>query len=316
MRRVAALVPVLVALALPAAAHAAYDPQFSMAVDPATPGAPAAITATVTQASGESATASQRVHFPPSFGFNPGFDVPLCPGTARDAQSCPESSAIGSASVQTSFGPFAGSVHLTESYELVVFLRGAGGLVETKVTGRFELHPDGSVETVMDGLPDVQSTHARIALMGGSKATLLTPRTCGVHTVRAVFESHEQERAERNAPITIAGCDTRPRFVIANATPSKVRRRAPRTTLSWRLREAGSATAISIRRVSRSGRFERAREVLSLRAGASEGINRATADLRRKGKALPAGDYLAHLTALSAQGRASDAAEVRFRIVR
>src|SRR3712207_8387608 len=50
--------------------------------------------------------------------------------------------------------------------------------------------------------------------------SLLTPRTCGTHGVSAVFESHDGDRAERSAPISIAGCDTRPRFLIASTSPS------------------------------------------------------------------------------------------------
>jgi hypothetical protein len=314
--RRAAAVAALALLLAAAPARGAYDPQFSMTVDPATPASPTAITGTITQRSGENATATQRVRYPPSFGFNPTFDGVLCPSSSEQSGGCPESSIIGTAFVQSSFGDFNGPVHLTEDYKLVVFLRGFGGLVQQKVEGKLFLHPDGSVETVMENLPDVQSTMGRIALLGGSKALVLTPRTCGQHIVRAVFTSHSDETVERSAPIAIAGCDTRPRFVTASAAPSRVRRRAPRTVLTWRLGEAGQATVVSIRRVVRSGRYDRLREQLTLRAGAAAGVNRLTVDLRRRGKALPAGEYVAHLTALSAQGSATDAIEARFRIVR
>jgi hypothetical protein len=316
MRR-AGLAALLALGALAPPAHAAYDPRFSMTVDPATPSSPTAVTGTVTQASGESATREQRVRYPPSFGFNPGFDVQPCTRAAEDAQACPESSAIGTASAQTTFGEFSGPVHLTEDYRLVIFLRGFAGLVQAqKVEGRLELHPDGSVETVIRDLPDVQSTQARVALLGGSKSLVLTPRTCGEHVVRAVFTSHRDEVAERTASIAISGCDTHPRFVVAAADPARVRRRTARTTLVWRLDDAGQATVVSIRRVVRSGRFDRLREVLSQRAGASDGLNRAAVALRQGGKALPAGDSVAHRTARSAQGRTTDAITVRFRIVR
>jgi hypothetical protein len=301
--RRAALIALLGAAVLAPAAHAAYDPRFAMTVDPATPASPTAITGTVTQASGESATRTQRVHYPPSFGFNPGFDAQLCTRAAEDAQACPEASAIGTAAVQTSFGEFTGSVHLTEDYRLVIFLRGFGGLAPAqKVEGRLEVHPDGSVETVMTDLPDVASTSGRIALLGGSKSLVLTPRTCGQHVVRAVFTSHRDEVVERTAPLAIAGCDTHPRFVIASARPPLV----------WRLDERGSATQISIRRLVRSGRLDRLREVLSLHGPAAAGVNRVAVPLRK----LPTGDYRARLTVLSAQGRATDAITVRFRIRR
>lgn len=314
MRRAVAAAAVL-ALALPAAARAAYDPYLTIGVDPATPSSPTAVTGIVQQQPGESATASQRVRYPPSFGFNPTFDVQPCPAAAERGGSCPDFSVIGSAAAQTSLGEFAGTVHLTEDYRLVVFMRGFG-VVTQKVEGRFLVHPDGSVETVMENLPNVQSTSQRVALLGGSRSLVLTPRTCGPHVVTAVFTSHDGETVERTAPITISGCDTRPRFLVASAAPARVRQRSARTSLSWRLTDAGTATEISIGRLIRSGRFDRVRRVLSLKAGARDGLNRAAVDLRRGGKPLPAGDYLAHLTAVSAQGRETDAIEVRFRIVR
>lgn len=303
MRR-AALAAALALAVAPAGAHAAYDPQLTMTVDPATPASPTAITGTLTQQSGESATKEQRVRYPPSFGFNPGFDAQLCNKAAEDAQACPDASAIGTATVQTSsFGEFSGSVHLTEDYRLVIFLRGLGGLAPAqKVEGRLEVHPDGSVETVMTDLPDVSSTSARIALLGGSKSLVLTPSTCGQHVVTAVFTSHRDEVVERRVPIAISGCDTHPRFLVASASPPLV----------WRLDDRGSATEISIRRVIRRGRFDRLREVLSLRGPAAAGVNRVAVPRRK----LPAGDYRARLTVLSAQGHASDAITVPFRIVR
>lgn len=70
--RTVAAVAALATLATAAPAGAAYAPRLSFTVQPATPRAPAAITATVVQEPGESATRAQRVSFSSEFGFNPG----------------------------------------------------------------------------------------------------------------------------------------------------------------------------------------------------------------------------------------------------
>ena len=60
MRRVLVAAALLCALAA-APARAAYSPQLTVQVQPATPATAAALTATLTQAQGEDATQSERV---------------------------------------------------------------------------------------------------------------------------------------------------------------------------------------------------------------------------------------------------------------
>ena len=297
MRR-AALVFAFALATAAAPARAAYDPHFAVRVDPATPDTAPALTATITQAAGERATQSEHVRFPPQFGFNPDLRVARCTSADEHAGHCPDASRIGNAAAQTMLGDFAGPVYLTSDFRFVTFLRGFGGLVQQEVSGYLVLLADGSVESVLEGLPDIPATMARIAFDAGPRSLILTPRTCGTYTIAGQFTSHAGERADRAAPVQIAGCDSRPRIAEANA----VWRRG-RLTVSWRLSEAGSATVVEVQRMTRTARFVRWRRVRLVRAGAAAGANRVT--LR-----VGAGRYQVVVRALSTRGRPTDVARL------
>ena len=284
MRR--ALVAAALALVAAAApARAAYDPQLSVSVDPPAPATAASLTATLTQASGERATQSERVRFPPRFGFNPGLRVARCAPDQERAAACPPDSRIGNASAQTMFGEFAGPVFLTGDFRFVVFLRGLAGLVEQEVSGYVVLDPDGSTESVLENLPDVPSTLSRVTFDSGPRSLFLTPRACGRYVLDARFTSHAGEQVTRHVPIDIKGCDTAPRFVATDARRARV---------AWQLSEP-AATVVDVYRLVPDGRFVRRRRVLHAQTSAT----RLALRLRR-------GRYEVVLTALSAAGHPSD----------
>ena len=301
MRR--ALVVAAVALGLTApAAHAAYHPHLTVRVDPATPGAPAALAATVTQAPGESATQTERVRFPPAFGFNPQLSVSRCTPAQERAAACPETSRIGTATAETIFGGFAGPVNLTTDFRFVVFLRGFAGLVEQRVSGYLLLQPDGSVDSVLDGLPNVSATRASVAFDSGARSVLLTPRRCGRYVLGAHFVSHSGETVDEDAPVEIGGCDTSPRIEAADVSPARLTGGRRRVRVSWRLAEPGSATVVEVQRIVPAGRFVRWRRELEMRASATAGANQLALALRRHGRPLAPSRYQIVLTTLSARG--------------
>jgi hypothetical protein len=267
-------------------------------VDPPAPGAAAALTATITQAPGEAASQSERFRFPPQFGFNPGLRVTRCAAADERAGECPEDSRIGTATAQTMLGDFAGPVHLTTDFRLITFLRGFGGLVQQEVSGYLLLLPDGSVESVLEDLPDVPATLARVAFDGGPRSLLLTPRACGGYVIGAQFTSHDGDRVERKVPVQIAGCDSAPRIERASVRNGLV---------SWRLSDAGAATLVEVQRLVRAGRFVRWHRVSRTRAAAARGANHLTVQLRRPGR------YQVVLTSLSARGRPVDVARLSTR---
>jgi hypothetical protein len=304
MRR--ALLCAMAALAAAPAAQAAYAPRLEVTVGPPTPATPASLTATVTQAPGEDATASERVRFPPQFTFNSGLRVGRCTAEQEHAARCPDDSRIGMARTRTILGDFAGPVYLTSDFRFAAFLRGLGGLVEQEIAGHLELLPDGSVESVLEGLPDVPATLARVAFDGGSRSLFLTPRACGTYTVGATFTGHGGGRVERTAAIGIAGCDSVPHFRRAAAAAGRRRVR-----LAWALDDAGASTMVDVRREISDGRLVRLVRVgARARAAARAGANRLSFGPLRPGR------YEAVLTVMSVRGRPSDVAHVSFAIAR
>ena len=198
-------------LGAPAPALAAYDPQFSLKVEPATPNTASAITGVVTQAAGETAGRTVRVILPPGFGPNSESRLAVCGAAEEAASVCPAASRMGTATAvvpalgiyPTLTGPvFYGGLAGTQ-FRLLAFLDGA---VPQKLEALAGLRPDGSVETVFDNLPNLLVTSFTLALDGGERSLLRTPSQCGTSDASAVFLSHAGEQITRTSPLTIAGC--------------------------------------------------------------------------------------------------------------
>ena len=308
-----ALFPMIVATALLVSvcpAEAVYAPQLEVRLEPSTPATPAALTAILRQRSGESATRSERVRFPAQFLFNPGSKVSPCTAE-QERGSCPEESRIGTASAQTAFGPFSGPVYLTKDFRFLILLRGAG-LVEQKVVGFFQLHPDGSVESIIEDLPNVPATEASLSFEGGPRSLLLTPRACGAYSLQAQFESHAGERANVVAPVQVTGCDTLPRIRLVT-TRARRSGRAASVQVTWELTDGGAATIVRIDQARRVGRFIRWRRVRQIRAAARSGRNRVrVAGLTAAGRAR----YRVVLTTFSARGGPVDRALQEFAVAK
>ena len=308
-RRIAAAALVGLAAALcPATAVAAYAPRLEARVDPPTPNTSAALTTTLRQEPGESANRTQVIRFPRELRFNPSFAVAGCRREEEDAGACPESSRIGTASAETELGPFSGPVYLTDDFRTVIFLRGFGGVVESKIVGVIRVAADGSFETVLDDLPAVRSTFAQVRLEAGPRSLILTPARCGTYPVSGRFTSHNDETAASETAIEITGCDTEPRISSVTA-----RSRAGRIDLAWTLTAAGARTLITLDRRVASRPWDRWRRVATARAGARRGRNA----LRLRGaggRSLRSGVYRLTLTTLSAQGRLSDFQTTQVRV--
>jgi hypothetical protein len=282
------------ALAAVPPVEAAYQPAFSLRMSDTRPASAPAVTATLTQAPGESASRRLAVRFPPQFGFNPDFAVRGCEPAAERADACPESSRIGSSRAVNLLGTFSGPVYLTADFRLLSYLRGLGGAVGQRFEGKLYLGPDGSIEVVFDDLPNFPTTLAETAVDGGSRGLLLTPRQCGRYRVTGSFTSHSDEHVTSDVPVEITGCHARP--VILG-----LRARRPRsgtsTTLSWRLSAPALRTSVSVQRLARS----RWREARRLVGPGRRGVNR----LRISGRNLRAGRYRFVLRAVARSGLVS-----------
>jgi hypothetical protein len=301
MRRLAVLVFLLFA----PAAEAAYEPAWSFHLSDNRPAVAPAITSTLSQRSGESATRRVSVRYPSEFGFNPGFSAKGCTPAQEQADACPESSRIGTTRAVTVLGTFSGPVYLTEDFRVLAYLRGLGGAIGQRFEGKLYLGADGSIETIFDHLPNFQATFAEIAVEGGSRGLVLTPRRCGRYILTGSFTSHAGDRVTRTVPIETAGCAERPVISKLRAKPRRFRRR---TTVRWRLSQPASRTNVSVQRLGRSGWRE-------LRTAAGPGRLGANS-LRISGRRLRPGHYRFVLRAEGRGGMISRSRSVRARRVR
>jgi hypothetical protein len=292
------------ALVAVAPVEAAYSPAFSLTLSDGRPAAAPAVTATVTQAPGESASRRLAVRYPPQFGFNPGFAVTGCAAAQEQAGACPEASRIGTSRAVTILGTFSGPVYLSEDFRLLSYLQGPAGVPEQKLEGKLYLHPDGSIETVFDDLPNFPATLAETAVEGGSRGLLLTPRHCGSYSVAGSFTSHDGEEAGSDVAIAITGCPERP---VIGGLRVRPRRFRVHTTLRWRLSQAARRTSVSVQRLAGS----HWRELRILAGPGRLGENR----LRVGGRWLRPGRYRFVLRALGRDGLASRSRAVRATVV-
>jgi hypothetical protein len=224
MRRALALL----LLALPASAHAAYDPHVTMQVPAAGgPGAPAAFAATITQATGEDSHRTIEARLPGTFGFNAGF--------VRSAEP------IGRIRATSVFGPADGELFLTEDFRVVGAIAGLGGLVRIPFEGILEVLPGQEIVLRFDALPDVAATSLALTMDGGAHTPLALPRRCGTHVVavRLVGRSGDVRRSEH--PVTVSGC---PR-----ALPKVTQPRVARGVLRWKTSGA-ARTEVTLRRLT------------------------------------------------------------------
>src|SRR3954465_9559378 len=103
-------------LAPAAPAPAAFGPQLQIKLDPATAGAPPAITSVVTQAAGETPSKTVTVSFPVGFGPQLGAKVASCQQADEDRRACPPDTQLGTAHADASVlglpAAFDGTVHL------------------------------------------------------------------------------------------------------------------------------------------------------------------------------------------------------------
>ena len=322
-------------LAAPAAAQAAYAPHMELTLDPATPLAAPAITSTITQASGETATRKFTLSTPAEFGPNPATNLTSCSTADEQARSCPESSRLGSASAESNGVALSGPVNLsteTGGIRMLVFLSGLNGLVQQKLVGQVALRQGGGFDTVFDNLPDMQVQRITLSLLGGDRSLIQNPRACGTYTATAAWDSQQGEHVGQELPIAIAGCsggtgggaggdgdDAGNGGGSAEAgdpgAPVISRVSAPRririgrmVTLRWRVSEATSRTRIAVER--RVGR--RWRRAGTLRGRGAAGTNRLRFDGRVGRRALRPGRYRFALSTTSRDGLRSAVVYVGF----
>ena len=289
-------------LLVPAAAHAAYAPKLDVKIDPATPSTPPAITSTITQAAGETASKTVRVSFPAGFTApNPPVMVDICTAEQEAARACPEGSQIGKANATASVialpVQLTGTVHyggvVDNKIHLIVFLDNAMLNQHVTVDGFVEVRPtDFGFDTVFDGLPDQLTTSFTLALDGAPRSLAVNPVKCGDYDFAGAFTSQKGEQATSSSTVTISGCKTPP-LVLSPLDLAPERPRAGRgATLTYNLSE-DSAVIVTVKR-KRGGK-----QVQRLTVAGHTGAN----SVKRVGRKLKAGSYVVRVIATAPDGR-------------
>jgi len=287
-------------LALPASAPAAYAPKLSVKIDPATPSTPPAITSTVTQANGETASKTVRVSFPAGFTA-PSEPVVLgiCSSDQEAAHQCPDDSKIGTANATASVialpVELTGTVHyggvVDNKIKLIVFLDNEMLNQHVTVDGFVEIRPsDFGFDTVFDNLPNTLTTSFTLALDGAPRSLAVNPVKCGDYDFKGGFTSQNGEQASSTSTVKITGCKV-PKLVMSplDLYPVHPNERHG-TTLRFQLSEAAAVIVT----VKHGGK-----QVIRLRRAGRAGLN----TFSRVGRKLKAGRYVVRAAATTTDGR-------------
>jgi hypothetical protein len=317
------LIAALVALVTASAAQAAYAPKLAIKISPATPGAAAAITSTITQASGETANKTVIVKFPAGFTANIKVKVTPCTPDQEQSDSCPDASQIGTATASTSLGTLNGPVYFEVDkgqFKLVVYVRGFAGLISDKLIGVVSF-AGNRIQTTFDDLPNTPTTSFELALEGGDKALTNVTTTCGPAVFDGDFTSQNGEHATAQATVDVEGCPTTPVISALAVKPrafravrrfSDTQRPGFGTTIKYTLSEATHGARFTVQR--RVGR--RWRKAGSFIGPGAKGPNRVKWDGRVHDRPLAPGVYRFSLVTTSNAGVRSKRAVARFTIRR
>lgn len=304
MRRAAlAVVVAIVAAASAPAAQAAYAPHAEMVVPTAGgPASPAAIDATITQASGEEATQLVEARLPGAFGFNSAFALVGCAPADEQARRCPDSARIGSIEADSSFGSARGPLFLTEDFRLHGVVEAYGGLFRFPVTGVLQVLPGQQIVVRFADLPAVPTTRMRLALDGGDRTPLALPRDCGRQVIALRLVSHAGTERRSEHPFTVSGCRGLPALEALRFGRGGV--------LRWRVGAGVARTDVTLLAL-RGGRWhERGTRHVPARAG----TNRLRIAGRWRGRTLAPGRFRAEAVAVAADGTRSLARHADFTV--
>jgi hypothetical protein len=258
-----------------------FAPAVAIELSTPVPKSAPAITATVTQASGESTISRLAVEFPKAFGYNERFTLPRCGKAAEAAEACPDGSRIGAVSATSPLGAASGSVYITEDFRLVAFASAFGGLVKIKVIGTVSIASTGGFAVGFTGLPDLPLNSVKLALDGGGKGLLKNPARCGTYSLPTKFEAHDGSRAQADPTIAITGCKP-PRVSDVLVAPQ-----GRRVQVLWEATDTTEATQVRLERRRASRWTAVARRKVTSTETAFSGV--APGRYRVKLTALPGG---------------------------
>ncbi len=256
-----------------------FAPAIDMELSTAAPKARPAITARVTQKSGESAIKSIQVVFPTGFEYNEQFGPPRCNAPQEADEACPPSSKLGTVSGVSPLATAGGDVFVTTDLRLVSFVSALGGLVSFKVVGDITIDPSGGFAVTFSGTPNLALTSLELKLQGDALGLVKNPATCGEFSFTDHFVSYDGDETTANPSVAITGCEAR--IALSGLRVSSSRPRAGKPlTLRWKATAATESTTVVLRRAGkrirsrtvtgtslRLGRLRAGKYVATLRAG-------------------------------------------------
>jgi hypothetical protein len=314
MARIAVLAIALCAVTA-APAHAAFFPDLTLGLAPATAGGTPTIAAAIAQPSTD--TPIERFTLTLPAGFNPtgAPGASACGGAALSAGVCPADSRIGTFLGRVGVNvPLAGGIYKTGPSTFGFRVSLLDGAISQIVQGSIIPRASGALDLKVDQLPALPLTQLQLALSGGRLSFVQAPDQCGAYTIDGKFTSRNGELAVDRTTMAIRGCDGVPSVLVADVRMSERSFESggsvygTRTMIAWWMSERVDHTNVRIER-----RVDGAwRRVGTLVATAWEGENFVRWDGRLNGRELKPGRYGVRIQ--PAGGEASK--RLAFRIVR
>jgi hypothetical protein len=172
------------------------------------------LTTIIEQQPGESATKSAKVTLLTPLGPNVGALGNVCPVADYNADTCPDKSIVGQATVNTPLlaTPLAGPVRIVENPnslpKLVLYLNGE---LTLRLVGDIQLGTEGT-ETTFAGIPDVPLSRFRLDFVSGAGGLVGTiADICkSAPGLKGDFTSHSGKTVTVTVPATVKGCASKP----------------------------------------------------------------------------------------------------------
>jgi len=296
-------------------AQAAFFPDLTVSVFPATAGSSPALAATISQPANN--TAIKRFTLTLPAGFKPAGapGASKCNVDAIGRYSCSSDTLIGSFDGKlASRTEFAGTIHKAGPNRFGLLVSFLGGAVSQVVEGTLTQRSSGALDLKLDQLPALPITTLTLRFGGGPRSLITAPQRCGTYAIDGKFTSRLDELAIDRTLLPVEGCQGVPAVNVSNVRLSEESFRAggsiygTRTIIAWRASKAVDHTDVRVER-----RVRGAWRVLGvLVATGNRGDNKLRWDGRLKGRTLKPGRY-----GLRVQPDGSEPAKlVRFRIVR
>ena len=290
-----ALLACALCLLAAAPAHAAFAPDLSIGIEPATAGATPSLTAAIATLPADGTIERFTLTLPAGFTATGTPAASSCGRAALRARDCPPGSVLGGFVGRAGpAGPFAGEINKTGADTFGMFLSVLGSSVGQVVQGSVVPRPDGSLDLMVDHLPALPITSLILQFRAGERSLFRAPERCGGYAVDGKFTSRSGEFAIDRTILALTGCEGLPAVTVADVRLSRTKFRAPRTRrgrqrtlIAWQASRAVDHTNVRIERRKR-GRW---RVVEVLVAAGRLGPNRVRWDGRVKGRALRPGRY-------------------------